>query len=125
MAETAADAKPVRVSKITPIITFCSNNFREDIYVIPLGFSSGANEWRNTCTNCRCSRVCHDVTIGAVCCGIDRIGFEPSILLGLVNGRAKQTNAKNGNCYWTSMAEAEGYKWIPPVSTKIFSLIEM
>ena len=41
-----------------------------------LGFSS--HEWRNTCTSCRCPRSCHDVSIGARCCGFHRAGFDPS-----------------------------------------------
>ena len=40
------------------------------------GFSS--HEWRNTCTSCRCPRSCHDISIGARCCGFHRAGFDPS-----------------------------------------------
>lgn len=43
------------------------------------GFSS--HEWRNTCTSCRCPRSCHDVSIGARCCGFHRAGFDPSSTL--------------------------------------------
>ena len=38
------------------------------------GFSS--HEWRNTCTSCRCPRSCHDISIGARCCGFHRAGFD-------------------------------------------------
>lgn len=40
------------------------------------GFSS--HEWRNTCTSCRCPRSCHDISIGARCCGFHRAGFDAS-----------------------------------------------
>ena len=43
------------------------------------GFSS--HEWRNTCTSCRCPRSCHDVSIGARCCGFHRAGFDPTSTL--------------------------------------------
>ena len=82
------------------------------------GFSSGSNEWRNTCTNCRCSRMCHDISIGANCCGIDRIGFEPTYISNHDNSTdgGPQVNGKVGTCHRTILAEAEGYSWIPPVS---------
>ena len=44
------------------------------------GFSS--HEWRNTCTSCRCPRSCHDISIGARCCGFHRAGFDPSVSSG-------------------------------------------
>ena len=40
------------------------------------GFSS--HEWRNTCTSCRCPRSCHDISIGARCCGFHRAGLDPA-----------------------------------------------
>ena len=41
------------------------------------GFSS--HEWRNTCTTCRCPRSCHDISIGARCCGFHRAGLDPNV----------------------------------------------
>jgi len=60
------------------------------------------------------------VTIGADCCGIDRIGFEQSTWSNTGNEKPNNVNVKNGSCHWTALAEAEGYKWIPPVSTSFF-----
>ena len=81
------------------------------IVISSSGFSSGSNEWRNTCTNCRCSRMCHDVSIGANCCGIDRIGFEISFLAN----NNDPVVGKSGGCHRTILAKAEGYAWTPTV----------
>jgi len=76
---------------------------------------SGSNEWRNVCTNCNCNKLCHDLSgVGANCCGIDRTGFEQKWISGITNGDSKLSE-KIGKCTWTSMAEAEGYKWVPLV----------
>ena len=84
------------------------------------GFSSGLNEWRNTCTSCRCSRLCHDISIGSTCCGIDRIGFDSNFILNNNNNNVEIVNGggngvRAGSCHRTVLAEAEGYSWIPPV----------
>ena len=108
------------------------------------GFSS--HEWRNTCTTCRCPRSCHDVSIGARCCGFHRAGFDPTTTtVGPPSNVTSpcsssssssqhpptaqpppQTNVSSPSstssaagpqtCSRNAAAESSGYAWIPTVS---------
>ncbi len=96
------------------------------------GYQAGGQEWRNVCTSCRCPRNCHDLLIGATCCGADRIGFDQIVIIGSSPGiaapddKAKadpaNPNSTTGmisrGCRRKDQAESEGYSWIPHVSRK-------
>ena len=57
------------------------------------GFSS--HEWRNTCTSCRCPRSCHDISIGARCCGFHRAGFDQSSSSTVSSGQTTHLQKNN------------------------------
>ena len=87
-------------------------------------YQPGGQDWRNICTACRCPRNCHDLLIGATCCGTDRIGFDH--ITGSPNPQSSNSSSENSpgesitsstqGCRRKALAEVEGYSWIPHVS---------